>query len=1026
MGLVCPITISTKMLMQLMWKEGVSLDSPISKKLLPEWKKIRKAFEDPCYHFPRQLTTRYNYEEVQMLVFCDANDHNFAACVYLRFSFKDSPPVTNLYLAKTRQKSLNQTSTTPRMELMAIEIGLNAAATFIQEKTVNVSQIKIFSDSQIALYWILKGDRCHAFLSNRVATINDVVASLSGYNVTFHHVPGSCNPADIASRGATLAELKKSSLWQHGPDFLKLSTDQWPNSLKKAKDYEEDELKAIMKELVMPTASTKKKLSKFQTVAINVLTAQTIDAAWKTEAYTPRVFPSRLCPELPHSRQVKNNHEYTATRSFGFIMKFLARAFPHQLWKTPLMKTLEQLENLPRTEEGSVRLSLQITARELVRNYILKDHYLDDFFSNSGDNPGNFRLRCHRSLAPIRASDGLFHIRRPIEQSHASTSEKFPIFVINDHPLAKLVARDLHIQNKHASEEQLIRILRKQYSISTDRRLCSHICRTCFHCRRQKARPYSSQFPTSRVCPTVPFQNIGIDYAGPIIYRGYPEVELKSYILVVTSLFSRAVHLELVPDESALSYLFAMRRVFARRGVPRLILSDNAGCFKLGGYILNGDIRREGPDSRSFSTYMAENEIRCQYITPLSPWQGGVYERLVGLTKKLLRTTLGMLQPTYVELETQLVFIEGVLSNRPITKNPALNTDRLALRPIDFLLPSVPLATPWVIDEKSFQQGTTTEKTTRKFAALLLESIGKLVDEWSSSYLTGMHKAELPLGKSQRRIPRVDDVVLVYHEKYARYTWPLGLITKLHPSEDGAIRSATVRFEGTELKRPVNHLIPLKVPEASNDPAQTGEEATELDRSSFKSRTPLPYEKLASVKAKPVPPLGTLPPTSTSVNESRKRSKIDSRDPKSASQEQFRARPYLSRLSKSTRIDAVTLQRVANTAPVVIHAARGRGPPPSVDKPLNSRFINGNFHGNSQEIALSIDFPHSPTVASANCKRDLATRCTHKGRVSIFSRQSRSLTLSHALALWRSAAVFGPFSTFPLAARHHFAHADDV
>uniref|UniRef100_A0A8R1I581 Reverse transcriptase domain-containing protein n=1 Tax=Caenorhabditis japonica TaxID=281687 RepID=A0A8R1I581_CAEJA len=459
MGLVCPITISTKMLMQLMWKEGVSWDSPIPKKLLPEWKKIRKAFEDPCYYFPRQLTTRYNYEEVQMLVFCDANDHNFAACVYLRFSFKDSPPVTNLYLAKTRQKSLNQTSTTPRMELMAIEIGLNAAATLIQEKTVNVSQIKIFSDSQIALYWILKGDRCHAFVSNRVATINDVVASLSGYNVTFHHVPGSSNPADIASRGATLAELKESSLWQHGPDFLKLSPDQWPNSLKKAKDYEEDELKAIMKELVMPTASTKKKLSKFQTVAINVLTAQTIDAAWKTEAYTPRVFRRDLAQsyhalarsntttstqllvavsddEFPLHKpgiRYKSFVPYTGTQSMvkltttvGFIMKFLARAFPHQLWKTPLMKTLAQLEILPRTEEGSVRLSLQITARELVRNYILKDHYLDDFFSNSGDNPGNFRLRCHRSLAPIRASDGLFHIRRPIEQSHASTSEKFP------------------------------------------------------------------------------------------------------------------------------------------------------------------------------------------------------------------------------------------------------------------------------------------------------------------------------------------------------------------------------------------------------------------------------------------------------------------------------------------------------------------------------------------------------------------------------------------------------------------------
>uniref|UniRef100_A0A8R1EL97 Uncharacterized protein n=1 Tax=Caenorhabditis japonica TaxID=281687 RepID=A0A8R1EL97_CAEJA len=41
--------------------------------------------------------------------------------------------------------------------------------------------------------------------------------------------------------------------------------------------------------------------------------------------------------------------------------------------------------------------------------------------------------------------------------------------------------------------------------------------------------------------------------------------------------------------------------------------------------------------------------------------------------------------------------------------------------------------------------------------------------------------------------------------------------------------------------------------------------------------------------------------------------------------------------------------------------------------------------------------------------------------IDFLSSESRSLSLCGGVLLF-----FGPFSTFPLAARHHFAHADDV
>ena len=44
----------------------------------------------------------------------------------------------------------------------------------------------------------------------------------------WRYCPTADNPADIASRGIKCIELKESSLWLYGPDFLSKSGEQWP------------------------------------------------------------------------------------------------------------------------------------------------------------------------------------------------------------------------------------------------------------------------------------------------------------------------------------------------------------------------------------------------------------------------------------------------------------------------------------------------------------------------------------------------------------------------------------------------------------------------------------------------------------------------------------------------------------------------------------------------------------------------------------------------------------------------------
>ena len=80
---------------------------------------------------------------------------------------------------------------------------------------------------------------------------------------------------------------------------------------------------------------------------------------------------------------------------------------------------------------------------------------------------------------------------------------------------------------------------------------------------------------------------MGVDYLGPLLVKHvFAESEDENLYKVQISLFTcavtRAVHLVLVSDLSAASFIQCLKRFIARRGVPRLSISDDATCFQKG------------------------------------------------------------------------------------------------------------------------------------------------------------------------------------------------------------------------------------------------------------------------------------------------------------------------------------------------------------------------------------------------------------------------------------------------------------
>ena len=59
--------------------------------------------------------------------------------------------------------------------------------------------------------------------------------------------------------------------------------------------------------------------------------------------------------------------------------------------------------------------------------------------------------------------------------------------------------------------------------------------------------------------------------------------------------------------------------------------------------------------------------IRWNFTAALAPWQGGFYERLVGMVKRHLKKVTRRKHFTLEQLVTLLTEIEAVLNSRPLT-----------------------------------------------------------------------------------------------------------------------------------------------------------------------------------------------------------------------------------------------------------------------------------------------------------------------------------------------------------------------
>ena len=255
-------------------------------------------------------------------------------------------------------------------------------------------------------------------------------------------------------------------------------------------------------------------------------------------------------------------------------------------------------------------------------------------------------------LRPFLDKDGLLRCRGRIQSSSLSYDIKHPIILDNKHKLTHLIIKFYHESNLHADPTTLTNLLRQRFWVIQCRRSCKAVINSCMKCKRAHSKLSSVDFdslPPERVTSSsiMPFENTGLDYLGPIAILNNNQ---KLYILLLTCLHTRAIHLVCTTSLNLPDFLNALSRFISRRGCPRVIRSDNAKTFQAAAERLG-----------------LKHQIEWKFHVERAPWTGGVWERLVTSVKAALKTSLSKYNLRYQEIETLTCQIEHILNERPIT-----------------------------------------------------------------------------------------------------------------------------------------------------------------------------------------------------------------------------------------------------------------------------------------------------------------------------------------------------------------------
>ena len=334
-----------------------------------------------------------------------------------------------------------------------------------------------------------------------------------------------------------------------------------------------------------------------------------------------------------------------------------------------------------RTVDGSIADPVELDEAERHLQYLVQG---ESFYTERKDLLGNKPIKRSSRIAqftPFIGPHGLIRssgrLRRLVE---IDFDTKHPIVQDARHTFVKLFLRHTHLKNHHQGINYLRLKVQQRYAILKLRSTLRSIKSNCVLCRKFRAatiQPIMAHLPKERLAYQSPsFTNTGVDYFGPFyvtVRRTTEKVGISLHLF--DYLTTRAVHVEVVPSMDTSSCVMGVERFVSRRGMPAMIWSDNGTNFIGAAKELRECVEKW--NTLNIAVELAHKGIKWRFDPPIAPHQGGIWERLVRSSKRVLYTILGTRRLTDEALNTTLCLVQHALNARPLTPvsaDPSDNT----------------------------------------------------------------------------------------------------------------------------------------------------------------------------------------------------------------------------------------------------------------------------------------------------------------------------------------------------------------
>lgn len=756
-GLLGPVVFKLKLFMKTVWQLNVSWDDLLPEKETEQWNDItRNIIELRKIRIPRHIMIS-NYVKVEMHGFSDASDQGYGAAIYILSEDIKGNKACHLICAKSRIAPTERRSTA-RLELCGGVVLANLMQQVEKAFIVKIDKKICWMDSAIALHWLKKSpSQLQPFVANRVSEIQEL-----SKEITWRHVRGEQNPADMISRGLLPDEIVINRMWWHGPEFLMLPENHWPVSIVSV-DPEEPAFKSEFKKIqsfAIQRSTLEQNVNEFIT--------------WIEDS-------SRL---------------YQLKLKLAPIMRFV---FNSRARKRNLQK-----------RTGPIQADDMNDAEIAAARIYQAQMFHEDFEKlrsgkkiSKGSNLKNLDPFWDKENQLVRVGGRLKHAQ------HFDMTRKHPILLPRCH-LTTLVIRENHQRHMHAGQQATLgHVMMKFWPLRAKGAIRKelHKCVKCFRARPKMIQQFMGQLPEPRITPAPTFYNTGVDYAGPFnIKVGLTRSAkiVKAYIALFVCLATKAIHLEIVSDLTTKAFLAALSRFTSRRGLSKNIFSDHGTNFVGAKNELEefSDFLKGATTQQAIIDHLLKQEITWHFIPPRAPEHGGLWEAGVKSMKHHLTRTAQDANLTFEEFYTVTCSVEAVLNSRPLMP---ISTDPNDSEPLT--VGHILIGRPLTTFPRHDIQDQPINRLRRWDRVLQIQQ--QFWTRWCREYLHHLQVRTKNYKEETLVLP--GQVVLVNIDNCPPLDWPIGRITNINPGKDGITRVATIKTTRGIYVRPVNKLALLPI-----------------------------------------------------------------------------------------------------------------------------------------------------------------------------------------------------------------------